>query len=359
MEEINFSGDLAVDPLVHAPVNGAFLASATLRAVRQGASGMLVYKGARDPSGRSPRGEPDFGLWSSALSDTPAPAFGVLQLMRRFVAGSGRLARVDVHGVDLDALVVDTEQGPRTAVVNLSPTPRSLRIAGLAPAPVATLSGDVPWTSAWFDGSLRELPALPTVRRGRQTYHARCASCHGDTPGGAHAPGLAGRTRSTIDTSHVAPFLTRRERVDLAHYLSGWRTGGRVVTGTVADQTGAPISGALVISAGADAGRAAWTNDDGHFQITAVDALSSATAAPIRLIALHPDHGAADAPTGHRAEPAGRSVTFVLNSPPTHARPLLASSFSVDDGAGVLRLGTGSAGAIAEVCAATTGGAAR
>ena len=373
VEEINFSGDLAVDPLVHAPVNGAFLASATLRAVRQGASGLLVYKGARDPSGRSPRGEPDFGLWSSALADPPTPAFGVMQLLRRFVTGSGRLVRVSVGGTDLDALVVNTEQGPRAAVVNLSPEPRTLRLAGLPPARAATVSGNAPWTAAWFDGvslslpgyglavidgSLSGLPALPTVQRGRQTYHAQCASCHGVTPAGAHAPGLAGTARPTIDASHAGAHLTPRDLLDLAHFLSGWRDGGHALTGHVHDRTGAPVSGALVIAAGADSGKAARTDDEGFFQLNVPDPLAGPTAAAMRLIALHPDQGVAYAPTSHRASPTGHTATFVLQTPPTQHRPLLASSFAVDDGNGVHRLGTGSAGAIAEVWAAVDGGGA-
>ena len=375
VEEINFSGDLAVDPLVHAPVNGAFLASATLRAVRQGASGLLVYKGTRDPSGRSPRGEPDFGLWSSALSDDPTPAVSVLQLMRRFVAGSGRLTQVRVHGADLDALAVATEQGPRAAVVNLSPNPRTLRVAGLPPAPVAAVSGTEPWTSSWFDGetlsipgyglavidaSLPGLPALPTVQRGRQTYHAQCAACHGGTPTGAHAPALGGTDRPTIDASHAAAFLMRQERLDLAHFLSGWRADGRIVTGQVTDRTGDPVAGALVIAADSDSGRAVWTDAAGRFQLSVADPLTGATAAAARLIALHPDHGAARAPSSRGATRAGHTAAFVLETPPTDQRPLLASGFAVDEGRGVQRVGTGSAGEIAEVWAvAADGGAAR
>ena len=369
VEEINFSGDLAVDPLVHAPVNGAFLASATLRAVRQGASGLLVYKGTRDPSGRSPRGEPDFGLWSSALADPPAPAFGVMQLMRRFVAGSGRLARVDVRAADLDALVVDTEEGPRTAVVNLSPRPRAVRVSGLPPAPAAAVSGDAPWTAAWFDGatldipayglavidgSLPGLPALPTVERGRQTYDAACASCHGVTPAGAHAPGLAGTGRTDIDASHAAAQLTRSERLDLAHFLSGWSDGGRLITGTVRDRAGTPLSGVLVISAGHDSGRAAWTDAAGRFQLSVADPLADVTAAPMRLTALHPDFRMAATPTSRTATPAGYAVTFVLDTPATANRPLLASSFAIDDGTGRYRVGTGSAGA-SEIWAVAAG----
>lgn len=374
VEEINFNGDLAVDPLVHAPVNGAFLASATLRAVRQGASGMLVYKGTHDPSGLSPRGEPDFGLWSSALADAPAPAFPVMQLMRRFVAGSGRLARVDVRGSDLDALAVVTEQGPRTAVVNLSPDHRVVHLAGLPPAPVATIGGDVPWSLAWFDGatlgipgyglavidgSLSGLPALPTVERGRQIYHSRCAFCHGATVAGAHAPRLAGSARSNIDTSHVASILTPAERLDLAHFLSGWRDGGRVLIGHVYDRTGGPVSGALVIAAASDSGRAAWTDATGRFELRVASSLSGATAAPVRLMVLHPDHGSADTPTSHGATPTGHVATIVLESALTDQRPVLASSFAIDDGNGIRRIGTSSAGADEVWAVAAGGGVAR
>lgn len=370
VEEVNFNGDLAVDPLVHAPINGAFLASATLRAVRQGASGLLVYKGTRDPSGRSPRGEPDFGLWSSAPSDAPAPAFGVMQLVRRFVAGSGRLTRVDVRGADLDALVVDTDQGPRAAIVNLSPSHRTVGVSGLAAAPAVAVSGDAPWTTSWFDGtsvfvpgfglavidgSLSGLPALPTVARGRATYDAQCASCHGVTPAGALARGLAGADRTIVDASHAAPRLTHSERINLASYLSGWRSGDRILMGTVQGPHGTPISGALVIAAGFDTGTAAWTDAAGHFQLPAPDSLASATSAPRRLLALHADYGTVYAPASHETVPSGSMVTFVLHASTSGQRPVLASIYAVDDGDGIHRLGTASAGA-SEIWAVAAGG---
>lgn len=374
VEEVNFNGDLAVDPLVHAPINGAFLASASLRAVRQGASGLLVYKGTRDPSGLSPRGEPDFGLWSSAHEDAPAPAFGVMQLLRRFVAGSGRLTRVDVRGTDLDALVVDTDQGPRAAIVNLSPSHRTVRVSGMPSAPVAAVSGETSWTTSWFDGttarvpgfglavidgSLAGLPALPTVERGRATYDTQCASCHGVTPSGALAPGLVGTKRATLDVSHASTLLTRGERINLANFLSGWRAGDRFVTGNVHDGTGAPLSGALVIAADGDSGLAAWTDDTGRFQLRVIDPLASATATPRRLIALHPNHGATFAPTSQGAVPSGATATFVLDAPPSTRRPTLASSFVASDGIGIQRLGTASARASEVWIVAAGGGLAR
>ena len=374
VEEINFNGDLAVDPLVHAPINGAFLASATLRAVRQGASGLLVYKGTRDPSGRSPRGEPDFGLWSSAIADPPAPAFGVMQLVRRFVGGSGRLTRVDVRGPDLDALVVDTTQGPRTAIVNLSPSHRTVRVSGLPPAPAAAVSGETAWTSTWFDGtsilvpgfglavidgSLDGLPALPTVERGRQTYDAHCSACHGLIPSGAHAPGLAGASHATVERSHAAGLLTGGERINVASFLSGWRSDGRVATGIVQDANGTPISGALVIAAGFDTGTAAWTDAAGHFQLRTSNPLASVTATPRRLIAIHADHGAAYAPISSGAIPSGPTATFALHAPTAGQRPALASSYLVVEASGIHRLGTASAGAAEIWAVAAAGGIAR
>ncbi|MDE2867630.1 MAG: hypothetical protein OXR64_14045 [Chloroflexota bacterium] len=370
VEEINFNGDLAVDPLVHAPINGAFLASATLRALRQGASGLLVYKGTRDPSGKSPRGEPDFGLWSSAIADPPAPAFGVMQLVRRFVAGSGRLTRVDVRGPDLDALVVDTDQGPRAAVVNLSPSHRTVRVSGLPAAPAVAVSGETAWTLSWFDGtsvfvpgfglavidgSLAGLPALPTVERGRRTYDTQCSSCHGVTPLGARAPGLAGASRAKVDGSHAAALLTHSERINLANFLSGWRSNGRIVTGIVQDENGTPISGALVIAVGFDSGTAAWTDAAGKFQLRASDPLGSVTSTPRRLMAFHADHGVASAPLSLGALPSGPTATFALHTPTTSQRPLLASSYVVDAGDGIHRLGTASAGA-SEIWAVAAGG---
>ncbi len=374
VEEINFNGDLAVDPLVHAPINGAFLASATLRAVRQGASGLLVYKGTSDPSGRSPRGEPDFGLWSSAIADPPAPAFGVMQLARRFVAGSGRLTRVDVHRPDLDALVVDTDQGPRAAVVNLSPSHRTVRVSGLPAAPTVAVSGETAWTLSWFDGtsvfvpgfglavidgSLAGLPALPTVERGRRTYDTQCSSCHGVTPLGALAPGLAGATKAKVDRSHAAALLTHNERINLASFFSGWRAAGRGVTGVVQDANGTPISGALVIGVGFDSGTAAWTDAAGQFELHVSDPLASVTSTPRRLIALHADHGVAYAPITQGATSSGPTATFALHAPTTGQRPVLASTYVVDVGNGIHRLGTASAGASEIWAVAASGGIAR
>lgn len=374
VEEINFNGDLSVDPLVHAPINGAFLASATLRAVRQGASGLLVYKGTRDPSGRSPRGEPDFGLWSSQLADSPAPAFRVMQLMRRFVSGSGRLTRVDVRGTDLDALVVDTDNGPRTAVVNLSPSDRTVRVSGLTAAPAVAVSGETDWSTSWFDGtsvfvpgfglavidgSVAGLPALPTVERGRRTYDRRCASCHGVTPSGALAPGLAGIPRVVVDASHVGGSLTYSERINLTSFLSGWHSRGRLISGVVQNPNGTPIPGALVIAAGFDSGTGAWTDATGHFQVNVPAPLASVTSAPQRLMAIHPDHGIAYAPTSQEAVPLGPTVTFVLNAPTSGQRPVLASTYAVDDGNGTHRLGTASAGASEIWAVAADGGVAR
>ena len=374
VEEINFNGDLAVDPLVHAPINGAFLASATLRAVRQGASGLLVYKGTRDPSGKSPRGEPDFGLWSSAIADRPAPAFEVMQLVRRFVAGSGRLSRVDVRGPDLDALVVDTDQGPRAAVVNLSPDHRTVRVSGLPAAPAVAVSGETAWTPSWFDGtsvfvpgfglavidgSIGGLPALPTVERGRRTYDTQCSSCHGVTPSGAQAPGLAGASRAEVDGSHAAALLTHSERINLASFLSGWQSAGRTVTGVVQDARGTPISRALVIAAGFDSGTAAWTDAAGRFQVRAADPLASVGSAPRRFMAVHADHGVAYAPTSLGGIPSEPTFTFALHAPTTSQRPFLASSYVVDAGDGTYRLGTASAGASEVWVVAATGGIAR
>ena len=374
VEEINFNGDLAVDPMVHAPINGAFLASATLRAVRQGASGLLVYKGTHDPSGKSPRGEPDFGLWSSAIGDPPAPAFGVMQLVRRFVAGSGRLTRVDVRGPDLDALVVDTDQGPRAAIVNLSPSHRTVHVSGLPAAPAVAISGETAWSPSWFDGtsvfvpgfglavidgSLAGLPALPTVERGRQAYDTQCSACHGVTPSGAHAPGLAGASRPEVDGSHAASVLTQSERINLASFLSGWRPAGRVVTGIVQDADRTPISGALVIAAGFDSGTAAWTDAAGHFQLRVSDPLANVSSTPRRLLALHADYGVADAPISLGAIASGPAVTFELRAPTTGQRPQLASSYIVDTGNRLHRLSTASTGASEVWVVAAGGGIAR
>ena len=120
VEEINYNGDLAADPLIDEQVNAAFLASATLRAVRQGASGIMVYKGARGPDGLTPRGEPDFGLWESDPAVEPAPAYRALQLLRRVIVDGATLADVEVRPADLDAMALARGEDAALILVNLS-----------------------------------------------------------------------------------------------------------------------------------------------------------------------------------------------------------------------------------------------
>ena len=359
IEEINLNGDLKVDPLVNDPINGAFLASATLRAIRQGANGLLVYKGTRHPSGLSPRGEIDFGLWSSSLVDEPTPAFNVLRLLRRFTGGSGRLVHTSTRKPDLDAIAVESGSARRTAIVNLTPALRTVRIAGMSPAPTVIVSGTKSWESTWFDGetlnipgyglaviddSVLGLPALPTVGRGRQTYDNKCRQCHGSAYFPERVSTLAEASRSAIESSHAADRLTRKERIDLANFLSGSNGGTRVFDGSVFDATNKPVRGALVIAIGSNTGVSAWTDSEGRFTVKAPHSTAHPSAVPTQFIAVHPNLGASQIPNRTSTNRDRETINFTLRTPPTENRPLIASAFAVAELGGIVRVGAGTAG---------------
>ena len=359
IEEINLNGDLAVDPLVNEPINGAFLASATLRAIRQGANGLLVYKGTRNPSGLSPRGEADFGLWSSNLVDPPTPAFNVLRLLRRFVAGSGRLVHVSNRQPYLDAIAVESESSRRMAIVNLTPAIRTVRIAGVSPGPTVIVNGTKAWESTWFNGEILEipgyglaviddpvlgLPALPTVVRGHQTYDNKCQHCHGSIYSSERSSTLAGTNRTGIDISHASESLTKQERIDLANFLNGSNGARRAFQGTVIDTANNPVRDALVIGTGSNNGISSWTDNEGRFTLEAPDSTTHPSAGPTQFIAVHPNHGASLTPTIAISNDDRGTIKFTLRNPPTKNRPLVASAFSVLETSNIVRIGAGTAG---------------
>ena len=359
IEEINLNGDLAVDPLLDAPVNGAFLTSATFRAVRQGASGLLVYKGTRDPSGLSPRGEPDFGLWSSSLTDKPGPVFQALQLVRRFVGGTGQLARVVIHTDDLDALAIRSHSGPRLAVVNLADAPRTIRITGVAPGQYISTSASTPWKKGWFNGTdiplpayglvviadpIRGLPSLPTTERGVSTYSSLCAQCHGHLVATANTPNLLGKTRTNIDVSH-ARNIPLQERIDIANALSSRPHQKQHIVGSVRIKSGAPAQRALVIATGSGSATSAWTDSSGAFSMKIPDPFAAPTSEPVQIIAIHPDLGSSLAPVRTDESKTHTRLEFILDEAPgTTERPLVASAFVVEEGQDVVRIGAGTAG---------------
>ncbi len=358
IEEINLNGDLAVDPLLDAPINGAFLTSATFRAVRQGASGLLVYKGTRDPSGLSPRGEPDFGLWSSSLTDEPGPVFQALQLVRRFVGGTGQLARVVVHTNDLDALAIRSHSGSRLAVVNLADAPRTIRINGVDPGQYISTSASTPWGKGWFNGvdlplpayglvvianPIRGLPSLPTTERGVSKYSSSCAQCHGHLGVTANTRTLLEQSRTNIDVSH-ARNLSLQERIDIANALSSRPHQKQHIAGVVRTKSGAPAQRALVIAAGSGSGTSAWTDSRGSFSMKIPDPIAAPTSEPVQLIAIHPDFGSSLAPVHTHETKNNTHFEFILDTPLTTERPLVASAFVVEEGQDVVRIGAGTAG---------------
>tara|TARA_B100000029_G_scaffold507563_2_gene592466 strand:+ start:331 stop:2550 length:2220 start_codon:yes stop_codon:yes gene_type:complete len=358
IEEINLNGDLAVDPMLDEPINGAFLTSATFRAVRQGASGLLVYKGTRDPSGLSPRGEPDFGLWSSSLTDEPGSVFQALQLVRRFVKGPGQLARVIVQTDDLDALAIRSNTGPRLAVVNLANVPRTIRITGVAPGQYISTSATAPWKKGWFNGTdiplpayglvvianpIRGLPSLPTTERGASVYSSSCAQCHGNLGATSNTPNLLGETRKNIDVSHSRN-IPLRDRIDIANVLSSRPHQKQHIVGSVRIKSGAPAQRALVIAAGSGSATSAWTDSSGAFAMKIPDPFAAPTSEPVQLVAIHPDLGSSLAPVNTHQSKTHTNLEFILASPDTTERPLVAAAFVVEEGQDVLRIGAGTAG---------------
>ena len=334
VEEINFNGDLAADPLVNQQVNAAFLGSALLRALRQGAAGFMLYKGTRDPSGLSPGGEPDFGLWTSDASEAPTPAFHALRLLRRFVADGSRLVRTDRRAEDIDALGMDGPTGRTLALVNLRDATREVRIAGVAAGPYVYADATTPWGTGWFDGqqlSLRAhavavitseavgLTPLPSVVRGRQELQSAagsmdCVSC------------------TRLDAAQAAS-LTAREQSDVAAYLRGLETTPHQFTGVVSARNGAPIEGAFVLAAAGDTAQVVTTGVDGRFVVASPRGEAGPEAAPPQFTVVHPSYRAAFAPLRALAiEPAVTHLTFELETLAGQWRPMIALPHVVPSG---------------------------
>ena len=326
VEEINLNGDLAADPLIYQQVNAAFMASATLRAIRQGASGLVVYKGTRHPSGLSPRGEPDFGLWTSDGGEAPTPAFYALRLLRRFVVDGSRLARTDCQASDLDALALEGPTGRTLAVVNLLDAAREVRIEGIAAGPYVYTDATTSWGTGWFDGqqlSLRAhavavitsealgLTPLPSVARGRQAFQSAA--------GGAECV-----SATALDSSQSAG-LTACERSDLAAYLRGLETPPHSFTGVVSDTAGAPIEGAFVLATSGNTARISITGSDGRFSLPAPRGEAVPEAAPPQFTVVHPAYRAAFAPARALAiEPGVTDLAFELEPLAGQWRPMIA-----------------------------------
>ncbi len=368
VEEINYNGDLAADPLIDTQVNAAFLASATLRSVRQGASGIMVYKGTRGPGGLAPRGEPDFGLWSSAPDVPPTPAYRALQLLRRVIVDGGRLAHVEVRPSDVDALALVRGEDAALVLVNLSDQARDVRIAGLPAGPAIHTDDVAQWRTDWFDGETLMLRAhavavispaaaglatMPVVAEGAAAYSAAaatlsCAACHGVDGQDGPAPAIRGVASATFDAAHAANVPNADA---IAAFLAGLAASTHTFGGQVTDEAGIPIEGAMVLADFGAFGRAALSDAEGQFWLSAALGDAGPLAVVPTLSAVHPDFRAADRPTTRTARSLNHTdVVFELASAPSGAeRPLLASAHVVPHTgqgipAGVWTVGVATAG---------------
>ena len=367
VEEINYNGDLAADPLIHTQVNAAFLASATLRALRHGASGIMVYKGTLGPGGLTPRGEPDFGLWSSTPDTPPTPAYRALQLLRRVIVDGATLAHVEVRPPDVDALALVHGEDASLIVVNLSDQPREVRITGFPAGPVVHADDVAPWRTARFDGaSLMLRPhgvavisatptgvsPLPVVVEGAAAYAATaedlsCAACHGIDGQDGPAPAIRGVAAATFDAAHAADAPNAGA---IAAFLAGLSENSHTFHGRVVDEAGMPIAGAMVLADFGAFGQAAFTDAEGEFLLSAARGDAGPLAAAPLLRAAHPDFRAAESTTWTAQLPHRTEVGFELTSVgPGATSPLLASAHVVRHTgtgvpAGVWTIGTATAG---------------
>lgn len=367
VEEINYNGDLAADPLIHTQVNAAFLASATFRALRHGASGIMVYKGTLGPGGLTPRGEPDFGLWSNTPDTPPTPAYRALQLLRRAIVDGAELAHIEVRPADLDALALVHGEDASLIVVNLSDQQREIRISGLPAGPSVHVDDEAPWRTDWFDGDSLTLEPhavavisaasagvspLPVIVEGAAAYAATaedlsCAACHGIDGQGGPAPAIRGVAASTFDAAHAADAPNAGA---IAAFLAGLSETSHSFHGRVADEAGRPISGAMVLADFGAFGQAAFTDADGEFLLSAARGDAGPLAAAPQLRASHPDFLAAEPTTWTAKLPHRTEVGFELTSVGSGATsPLLASTHVVrhtgtDVPAGVWTIGTATAG---------------
>lgn len=379
VEEINYNGDLAADPLIDTQVNAAFMASATLRAIRGGASGIMVYKGTRGPSGLTPRGEPDFGLWGGASDVPPTPAFHAIQLLRRVVTNGSRIAYLDVVPNDLDALAVVSDTGSSLVVVNLSGQTRDVRIAGVRASPAVHVDDQGLWRTHWFDGhtivlrpygmavitvDAARLHTIPLVRSGAAAYATNagdppCAMCHGFDGQDGPAPSLRGAGAESVGASHAAsaPMVA-----DISAFLAGLRDTEHVFAGRVTDTAGTPIADAIIVADFGPFGQSAFTDLDGHYELSVPrgDAGPFSTA-PI-LHALHPEYLSSSRPSRSSASSLSQTeVDFELAAGLlADARPLVASAHVVQHQGpnvsdGIWTVGVATAGAELTVWAVDRG----
>ena len=354
VEEINYNGDLAADPLIGTQVNSAFLASATLRAVRQGASGIMVYKGTLGPGGRTPRGEPDFGLWSSAPGVPPAPAYRTLQLLRRVIVDGSTLAHVEVRPSDVDALALVRGEDAALVLVNLSDQARDVRIAGLPAGPAVHTDDVAQWRTDWFNRETLTLRAhavavispaaaglatMPVVAEGAAAYAAAaetlsCAACHGVDGQDGPAPTIRGIDRLVFDEAHAANAANAGA---IAAFLAGLTDTTHTYRGQVLDEAGSPIEGAMVLADVGPFGKAVFTDVKGQFQLSAARGDAGPFAVAPLLYAMHPDYRAAGPSTRTAQSLNQTDVVFNLNPGASDAvRPLLASQHVVaHTGAGI------------------------
>ena len=346
VEEININGSLEADPLVNAQVNAAFTASAMLRAIRQGAAGMLMYKGARAADGAAPGGGPDFGLWSNESGGDVTPAFHALRLLRRFVGDGGRLLRLDLGPPDIDALALESESGRLLAVVNLRDAPRDVVIEGVPAGPFVASDAASPWRSGWFDGQTLSMQAhavavigsgslglapLPAPQRGADRLQSSaggpaCADCHGAGGQGMPAGLLAPDRLGNLASAHPDLRLTAREQAEIADYLTGSGGPDDVYAGVVRDRGGDAVAGAVVLAGGVRTARIASTDGDGHFTVRAPRGDASPDGVPARFSVVSPAHLTADRPSRIApAEPGSTELGFDLTPLSGQARPLIAT----------------------------------
>jgi hypothetical protein len=379
VEEINYNGDLAADPLIDTQVNAAFMSSATLRAIRGGASGIMVYKGTRGPDGLTPRGERDFGLWGGESDVAPTPAFHAIQLLRRVVTNGSRVAYVDVVPNDLDALAVVNDMGSSLALVNLSDQTRDVRIAGVHAGRAIHVDDQGSWRIDWFDGQtimLRphgvavimadaaRLETLPIVRSGAVAYatnagNPSCTMCHGFEGQDGPAPPLRGAGAEAISASHAAsaPMVA-----DVSAFLAGLRDTEHVFAGRVTDAGGSPIAEATIVADFGAFGQSAVTDPDGRYRLSVPRGDAGPfSAAPI-LHVLHPEHLSSSRPARASAPTLSRTeVDFELAAGlSADGRPLVASAHVVQHQApnvsgGIWTVGVATAGAELTVWAVDRG----
>ena len=368
VEEINYNGDLAADPLINAQVNAAFLASATLRAVRQGASGIMVYKGTRGPGGLTPRGEPDFGLWEIDPEVPTTPAYRALQLLRRAIVDGASLAQIDVRPADLDAMALVRGDDAALILVNLSEQQRLVRVSGLPAGPSVHIDEVAQWRTAWFDGDSLTLephavavvrPAdstlatLPSVVTGAAAYAGTarepgCAACHGADGDGGPAPAIRGVDRVTFAASHAAGAPGAGP---VAPFLAGLADATHAFAGEVIDEDGEPIADAMVLADFGAHGQVVFTDASGRFHLSVARGDGGPFDVTPQLFAIHPDFLAVGQPTTRTATSLSQTdVVFELTANASEdGRPLLANAHVVphtgpEVPAGVWTVGVASAG---------------